>query len=244
MNIYKAEGIVLHTIKHGERALVAYVLTDIAGRETYLIRGIGSVRSKEGRWGRASFFQPMFPIEFNGFVPPKSNMHSMREVRLSSPLRCIPFDVRKSTIALFMAEIIYKLVKEEEQNLPLFEFVKKSVFALDQMEDGVANFHLWFLVGLSRYLGFYPSNEYVEGDYFDIVNGCFKRGVPLHRFVINEENSRLLYELMDCEVSDLGNIKLSRRQRNDFIESLLSYFGYYLDTMNSIQSIKILTEVF
>ena len=159
-------------------------------------------------------------------------------------LQHIPFDVRKSTISLFMAEVLYRLIKEVEPNSPLFGFVRASVMALDQMEEGISNFHLWFLVQLSAFLGFYPGNEYTEGDWFDIVEGSFTAGFPEHAVAINRPNAALLATLMSAEAEELGTLRLSRTQRADFLSDMLHYFGYHLDAINKVQSLRILGEIF
>lgn len=241
MKTYKAQGIVLHTIKYGDTSMVAYLLTDLHGRRNFMVQG---VKSTKGKGSKASMLQPMFTLEFEGLTSSHSQMDRMKDVRMGYPLRSLPFDVRKSTIALFMAEVLYKLIKEVEPNSPLFDFVWNSVVALDGMEDGVANFHLWFLVQMSSFLGFYPANEYSEGDFFDIVEGSFTPLVPSHNIVINKANAQLMDVLMNCPPGELGNLKLGRGQRGDFLASVLHYFGYHLDAINKIQSLKILAEVF
>lgn len=241
MRDYKAKGIVLHSVKYGDNALVLYLLTDTMGRQTYMVRG---VRSSKGKGNRAALFQPMFVVEFVGITSPKMEMHRMRDVRNAIPLSTVPFDVRKSTISLFMAEVIYRLVREVESNPPLFEFITYSIKSLDRMEEGVANFHLWFLVKLSRFLGFYPGNEYREGNWFDVEQGLFTPQMPIHKYSLNSQNSRTLSLLMDVELSSLDDIKLSRKQRSSFLTELINYFAYHLDTINQVKSIEILKEVF
>lgn len=242
MKQYKARGIVLNTMKYGDSGVIVHILTDVAGRRGYMVQGLG--KGKSGSKGKGALFQPMFLVDFVGLEGSKMQLDRMREASLAEPLQSIPFDVRKSTIALFMAEVLYKLVREVEPNSPLFEFVYNSVVALDNMEEGVHNFHLWFMVGLSRHLGFYPSGEWFEGAVFDIEAGCFTRTMPRSGLFIGEENSRLLGELMEVSVMNLKEIALSRVQRSEFLAALLTYFGYHLDTIHQIQSLRILSEVF
>lgn len=242
MKQYKARGIVLNTMKYGDSGVIVHILTDVAGRRGYMVQGLG--KGKSGSKGKGALFQPMFLVDFVGLEGSKMQLDRMREASLAEPLQSIPFDVRKSTIALFMAEVLYKLVREVEPNSPLFEFVYNSVVALDNMEEGVHNFHLWFMVGLSRHLGFYPSGEWFEGAVFDIEAGCFTRTMPRSGLFIGEENSRLLGKLMEVSVMNLKEIALSRVQRSEFLAALLTYFGYHLDTIHQIQSLRILAEVF
>ena len=242
MKTYKARGIVLHSLKYGESGMVVYMLTDVGGRRTYMVQG---VRPSSGRGSKLALFQPMFPLEFEGLESAKAEMHRFREVRNAFPMQSLPFDVRKSTIALFMAEVLYRLVRETEPNAPLFDFVWGSVGALDDMQDGVANFHLWFLANLSRLLGFSPGNLYTEGAWFDIAEGAYSVVPPrISTLALSKENARILRDLLECDVRYLAEIGLNRTQRVDFLNAMLVYYGYHLDAIHAVQSVKILREVF
>ena len=237
MKTYKGRGSVLHTLKYGDTSMVAYLLTDVGGRRSYMVQG---VRSTRGRGSKLALFQPMFAVEFEGLESPRRQMDSFREVRSGAVLRSVPFDVRKSTIALFMAEVLYRLVRESEPNGPLFDFVWGSVGALDAMEEGVANFHLWFLANLSRFLGFYPGNAYTAGAFFDSREGLYTKTPPPHAGYMSGEHARTLDDFIRCDVRCLGEIGLNRRQRVGFLDALLVYYGFHLDAIRAVQSVKIL----
>ena len=241
MKTYKGRGIVLHTLKYGDSSMVVYLLTDVGGRRSYMVQG---VRSRSGRGSKLALFQPVFPVEFEGLESPRQEMHRFREVRAGFALQSLPFDVRKSTMALFMAEVLYRLIREVEANEPLFDFLCEAVLKLDAMREGIANYHLWFLVRLSAYLGFYPGNEYIENGCFDIRGGLFTPSMPAHRIGMNEACARLLGTLMECEADALAEIPLSRARRTEFMEAMLSFFGYHFDSIHSVRSISILREVF
>ena len=138
MKSYKARGIVLNTVKYGDTSMVAHLLTDAFGRQSYMVQG---VRSSKGRGSKMALFQPMFALEYEGLSSPKMEMHRLREVRNGILLKSMPYDVRKSTIALFMAESLYRLIGESEANQPLFDFVWGSVEALDELQEGVSRQH-------------------------------------------------------------------------------------------------------
>ena len=186
LKTYKARGIVLNSLKYGDSAMVVHLLTDALGRQSYMVQG---VRSSRGRGSKLALFQPMFALEFEGLTSSRQQMHRFREVQSGIVLQRMPFDVRRSTIALFMAEVLYRLVKESEPDSQLFDFVWESIGALDSMEEGVANFHLWFLVNLSRFLGFYPGNEYMPGAWFDACEGSYTVQKPPHATVMTPENA-------------------------------------------------------
>ncbi len=239
MNSYKAQGIVLHTIKYGDSSLIVSLLTDTIGRQSYIVQGI---RSRKGN--KSAILQPMFPVEFEGLTSTRSQLDRMKDLRLSYPLKSIPFDVRKSTISLFMAETLDKLIRETEPAPELFAFIRDSVLALDCLTEGVSNFHLWFLVRMSAFLGFRPANCYSEGDMFDIIEGSFTSVRPAHAIFIDRPGAALMDAMMQCDISGLGGIELARGQRSAFLADLLRYFGYHLEAIGKIESLRILGEVF
>ncbi|MCM1151296.1 MAG: DNA repair protein RecO [Alistipes sp.] len=241
MKSYKGRGVVLHTLKYGDSSMVAYLLTDVGGRRSYMVQG---VRSRSGRGSKLALFQPMFPVEFEGLESSKQQMHRFKEIRTAFSLQSTPFDVRKSTMALFMAEVLYRLVRESEPNEALFDFVWGSVEALDAMQEGVANFHLWFLANLSRFLGFCPGNDYMPGAWFDIREGLFTPIQPPHTGIMTRECAAVLRDLLACDVRRLSEIGLNRSQRVEFLNAMLVYFGYHLDAISAVQSVRILKEVF
>ncbi len=240
MKSYKARGIVLGTLKYGEKGVVVHMLTDVIGRQSYMVQGVRPT----ARGSKMALLQPMFAVEYIGLESQKMSMHRMKDLVPGIVLQSTPFDVRKSTMALFMAEVLYRLVKESEPAEGLFDFVWGSVEALDALQEGIANFHLWFLANLSRPLGFSPDNEYNDGDYLDIRDGHFTP-IPLIRSEsLSPDNARILHDMLECDVRYLGEIGLNRTQRVEFLEAMLKYYGYHLDTIRSVESLRILQEVF
>ena len=191
-----------------------------------------------------ALLQPMFAVEFEGLQSQKMSMHRMKDLVPGIVLQSTPFDVRKSTMALFMAEVLYRLVKESEPAEGLFDFVWGSVEALDTLDEGIANFHLWFLANLSRPLGFSPDNEYSDGDYLDIRDGHFTAIQLMRSESLSPDNARILHDMLECDVRYLGEIGLNRTQRVEFLEAMLKYYSYHLDTIRSVESLRILQEVF
>ena len=240
MKSYKARGIVLATLKYGEKGVVAHLLTDVCGRQSYMVQGVKS----SAKGSKMALLQPMFAVEFEGLLSSKMSMHRMKDLCPAMVLHTLPFDVRKSTMALFMAELLYRLLRDNEVSDELFDFVWGSVAALDALEEGISNFHLWFLANLSRPLGFSPDNEYVDGAWLDIRDGHFTPYALVPSFAIDPQNARLLHDMLECDVRYLGEIGLNRTERVGFLEAMLKYYTYHLDSIRSVESIRILQEVF
>lgn len=237
---YKARGIVLGTLKYGEKGVIVHLLTDVCGRQSYMIQGVRPT----AKGSKMALLQPMFTVEFEGLTSSKMSLHRMKDIVPGMVLHTTPFDVRKSTMALFMAEVLYRLIKESEESCGLFDFVWGSVAALDALEEGIANFHLWFLANLSRPLGFSPDNEYIDGAWLDIRDGHFTPNALIPSFALSPENARILHDMLECDVRYLGEIGLNRTERVEFLEAMLKYYSYHLDSIRSVESIRVLKEVF
>lgn len=237
---YKSRGVVLTTVKYGDSSIIVQLFTELYGRVSYMVHG---AYSRRGRGGKMALFQPLTPLEVVASGE-GGRLHRFSEVSAGMVLKHTPYDVKRSTISLFIAEVIYRLIREDESNPPLFDFVWSSIQALDILEEGVSNFHLYFLVNLSRFLGFYPENNYRKGDWFDPREGHFCSDEPdcIARF--SPRVAERLRDFIECDVRHLGEIPLSRGERVEFLESMLDYYSYHLDIRHSVSSLEVLREVF
>ena len=134
---YKARGIVLGTLKYGEKGVIVHMLTDVCGRQSYMVQGIRPT----AKGSKMALFQPMFAVEFEGLSSTKMSLHRLKDVVPGMVLQTTPFDVRKSTMALFMAEVLYRLIRDNEDNSDLFDFV---------WADKAANLRLLLTLAKSR----------------------------------------------------------------------------------------------
>ncbi|MDR0414871.1 MAG: DNA repair protein RecO [Prevotellaceae bacterium] len=238
----KLRGIVLHSIKYGESSVIAYIYTDLHGRQTYMVNGVRGAKQRR----RSSLIQPLFLLDIEAYPERRrGSMCRMKEFCASVPLQSLPFDVHKNVIALFIGEVLYKLIREEEQNEALFDFLHRHILLLDEMEHGVVGFHLYFLAQLARHLGFFPGNAYSEEySYFDMKNGVFVPFAPQHGVFMDKPTSALLGEFIGATFNDLQHMRASREHRNMLMHKLLDYYCSHLGMANPIRSLAVLEEVF
>lgn len=230
------QGVVLHSLKYSESQLIIHILTRTGGRRSFITK-VG------GRGSGRNLFQPLYLIDF---VPLRSRgeMGKLSQVSASIPLYNIPYEIAKSSITLFIAEVLYRLIKEENADERLFDFVQSSVIALDLAEGSVANFHLHFMVRLLHYLGFAPQGRYVAGSWFDIKSGTYEVVEPQHSLKFSQFDTHLLNRLVNCPVSQITEIELNRSQRSDFLEQMVTLYGFHTESVYSVNSISIFREIF
>jgi DNA repair protein RecO (recombination protein O) len=182
----------------------------------------------------------------------------LKEVRLLTPYSSIPFSPEKLAISLFVAEFLYHALRSEQQNAPLFAYLCDSMQWLDIAETGFVNFHLTFLMRMSRFLGFYPNlgltpnpspkregDSYREGDelFFDLREGRFCSTAPTHRDFLQSTDARRIHTLMRMDFPTMHLFRLSRQDRNRITEVLLHYYRLHIAQFPELKSLDVLKEL-
>lgn len=238
---YKTEGIILHGIKYGDTGRIVTVYTESFGRTSFILQGIHSKKST----GKANLLQPLFLLELEVDHRQGRELQRAREIKIKHPYQTLPFDVVKSSQAIFIAEVLYKVLKEEEPRPELFEFLSHSFRIFDLLREGISNFHLVFLIHLTRYMGFAPNNNYsVNRNIFDMVSGSFTEYKPSHPHFMEAEESRILSELTNISFEEMSRISLNSVSRNLLLLKIIDYFSLHLGIRLQIKSLHVLHELF
>lgn len=237
----KTRGIVLHSIKYGERGLITTIYTEAFGRMSFIMQGIHNRKSIT----KANLLRQLSLLEMEVDFKQGRELQRVREIKNSSPFSTIPYEITKSTQALFLAELLFKVLREEESRPELFAFLYGSIQLLDLMEEGVSNFHLLFMIQLSRYLGFAPSNNFSATErFFDLMAGKFAVNPPDHPWHLKESESEILSKLLEMSYQDAPLFKPDQAVRQTFLSFILEYYGLHLGNKIQIKSLDILKQLF
>jgi DNA repair protein RecO (recombination protein O) len=239
--LYKTRGIVLHYIKYSETSVIVTIYTERFGRQAYIINGVRSKKAKI----KANILQPLFLLDMEVYYKPKRDLQRVKEVQNAVVFSSLPYDIRKSTVAIFIAEIIYKAIQEQESNLELFEYLYNSVQILDLKESGLSVFHIYFLIQLSKYLGFFPNNNYSEEKcFFDLKAGAFMQIRPFHTSFLDKEHSLIFSQLMNFSADQHESLKIAYKERIELLEKIIEYYRLHNTGISEIKSMSVLKEVF
>lgn len=168
-------------------------------------------------------------------------MHRIKELKCNPLLQTIHYDMVKNGIALFVTEIVDACAQEESSNPELFSFLTSFIQALDLEDEGVSNYPIYFLLQLSRLLGFAPKGEYKPGLVFDLLNGTFIERELASNISINEEGSSALYDLLFS--SDWSREMLTKSARSIILDGLLRYYEIHALHGRKIKSHIVLREI-
>ncbi|MCD7938491.1 MAG: DNA repair protein RecO [Tannerellaceae bacterium] len=237
----KTRGIVLHSIPYNDKYSIVYMYTERFGRATYMV---ARSRGKKSPVSRA-LFMPLSVLEMEVEHKNKRDIHRIKESRVHIPLNELFCNPVKNILALFLAEVLYRAIKETEPDTRLFEFLVRSIQYLEVADKGIANFHLVFLLQLLNYLGVYPNTEsYVANSYFDMLNGEFITRLPLHRHYLNQVESMVFARLFRISFENMGVYTFGRQERVNIIHRILEYYRLHIPDLPEIKSLSVMQSLF
>jgi DNA repair protein RecO (recombination protein O) len=218
--LHKTRGVVFRFIKYGESSIIVNIFTEAFGLQSYIVNGIRSKTAKN----RIALYQPLTLLDLVVYHRENANINRIKEVKCLYPYQSIHLDIKKSGVALFINEIINKTIKEESHAEELCDFMVKSFVTLDQLENQVENFHLRFLLKLSRHLGFgaYNTNEILGARLTDV------------------STEKLLVNLIESEYNDA--LTITNPQRRELLDILLRFYGDHI-AFGEIRSVHVLRDV-
>ena len=237
----KTQAIVLHAIKYGETRLIVDMFTKVFGRQAFIVSIPKTPKGKV----KKQFFQPLTILEIETDIRPRQQLQKLHDVRLAAPFASIPFEPDKLAISLFVAEFLYYALRSEQRNELLYEYLENSIVWLDGQQSSFANFHLVFLLRLTRFLGFYPNlDDYKDGDYFDLRESVFMPMPPVHRDFLHPEEAQKVQLMMRMDFPTMHLFRMSHQERNRLLEVSLKYYRLHLPDFPEMKSIEVLQALY
>lgn len=234
----KTKGIVLHTFKHGETSVISHIYTTLNGKQSYIFKGLLSKKNKQ-----RNALQPLSLLELIVYNKPSRTIQLVKEFKFSPVYQSIPFDVHKSTIALFLSEVLYRVLKEETPNVEMYQFIEQSLLFFDKQIKQSSLFHLLFLTQLSRYLGFFPQQNYSNyKQFFNLNTGLFS-STKNPDYGLNKKMSKDLMTLLSTKISELSNLKIFS-SKISLLDSIMQFYRFHIDGINTINSLAVLKNVY
>lgn len=235
--LVKTKAIVISSIKYQEKSLIVKCFTQSHGLKSYFVRDAFSGRKSNQK---IAYFQPLSILEIEAVHKNKGTLENFKEIKISTPFQTIHTDIYKSTIVLFISEILYHSIHEEEKNESLFSFLETALLWLDH-HDEIANFHLILMLEATKYLGFYPDISDMDMPFFDSNEGVFSPFQAISSLTEHETN--LFKKLIDLRFDNDQKI-FHVIERQIVLKTLIDYYSYHLDGFRRPKSLDVLKEVF
>ncbi|NNK28374.1 MAG: DNA repair protein RecO [Flavobacteriaceae bacterium] len=237
--LVSTDAIIISKLKYGDSDVILSCYTENSGIKSYLLKSV--LKQRKGKF-KPAYLQPLSLVHLNAVHKENRSLQKLQELKPIVHYVSLHTDISKSTVVMFLSEILQQLLKEEERNESLYMFLSTSLQWLDQQEIS-PNFHLLFLLRLTKYLGFYPDVTNLSGEFFNLESGKFESSKH-DLYSISDNNLTLLKQLIGIKFDALNEIKVNSRQRQDFLNMILLYFELHLGGFKKPRSLQILNQIF
>ncbi len=240
--LHTTKGIVLHHFKYAEKSVIAKIYTQKFGLQSYLINGVRNKKSKN----KLAYLQALSIVEINAYHKTSKTLQQLKNIKLHIPFQSIPFNIYKSSISFFIAEVLLKSIKEEEPNENLFHFLIHAVQILDLQHNNYNNFHLIFLAQLAKHLGFYPQKIQIDTTktlFFDLQEGVFTHQTPHHQAFVLGQKASSFFTTLGTNFDAMSSLTINTKQRKILLNVFLDFYALQLANFGALKSKSILEEI-
>lgn len=232
-------AIVLHSFMFNDTKMIAEILTETEGRISCVMK----IPRTKSRKNPKNLFQPLSILDLSLEKKPASQLATVKEAHLSLAYSSIPFDAKKLAIAFFIAEFLKVTTRNGQGDPLMFRFIRESLLWLDNAVTGYTNFHLAFLIRMTRFIGIYPNlDNYTQESRFDLENGNFvKRGSG--RSFLSIKETAIMHKLMRINYNNMHLFRMTRSERNRCLDTITNFYRIHLPDFGELKTLDILREM-
>ncbi|OXA99457.1 DNA repair protein RecO [Flavobacterium pectinovorum] len=235
--LVKTKAIVISALKFQEKSLIVKCFTLSSGLKSYFVRDAFSNRKTSQK---IAYFQPFSILEIEAVHKNKGTLENLKEIKTAVPFQTIHTDIVKSTIVMFLSEMLHHSIQEEEKNESLFEFLESALIWFDH-HDEVSNFHLILLLEATKYLGFYPDVSEIDLPFFEMNDGVFTLFHGIN--ALTEHETNLFKKLIDLKFDNDQRV-FHVVERQVLLKVLIEYYSFHLEGFKRPKSLDVLREIF
>lgn len=239
MSSQKTRGVVLRFLPYNDKNKIVKIYTEHFGLKTFIVSASNSKNSRQ----KTALLQALQPIWLETSFNETGKLTRLGEITAAEHIINAMQHQAKRSILLFLNEVLYKCLREEQADEPLFNFIIESIAYLNKTDQNCNNFHLIFLAQLCQFLGFMPSKNYSNYyKYFYYREGLFD-SFKSDNLMMDEEQSRLFFQLINLDYKSMEDLTLHTNSRNKLLENILYYYTQHLPSFNDIKSLEVLAEI-
>jgi DNA repair protein RecO (recombination protein O) len=169
----------------------------------------------------------------------------IKEVKNTMISKDIHSSINKTTLTIAISEMMYKTIREEEQNENLYDYCLNAIKILNNSDERLNNFFLVFSTQYLRHVGFYPVMNYdVDHPVFNLLSGKFSQKAVDHEMYMSLDESKHFNLILNLDLKDFNSIEIPVNLRQEIMKHLLSYYEIHVNGFNKLNSYAVLLSVF
>ena len=227
-------GILLKRIPYSETSLVLTIFTLLEGKKSFLFQG---AKKKKG-----NVLLPLSPIELTYFQRDDSQLAKISETQLIHTFESIPFHPIKSTIVFFQVEVLQSILHEGVKDENLFRFIEGELCWMDKQVP-LTNYPIYWMLELTKYLGFFPLKPDNKTPFLDLENGLFLGSAPSHTNYKNGIEVEWLGEFVNLTKEEILAVDLQKKHRKNCLSILIEFYKFHIPNFNLNDSIAIIESI-
>lgn len=241
--VFHTKGIVLRTVSYGETSIIVLIYTERFGIQSYLVNG---VRTRKKSALKGNLFQPASILDLEVYHNELKNLQRIKEAKWHYLYRQIFFNVYKNAVAMFITELLQKVLKQPENNPELYEFIEDAYIQLDGSDAKItSNYPCFFALHLTAFLGSRIQDNYsIENNILNLQEGRFEKHSPPHLFYTDSEIAFAISQLLKAmHPQELGDITLNNAVRQLVLDALMQFYTLHVHDFGTMRSLPVLHEV-
>ena len=238
--LQKTKAIVLKTIKYSDNSVITTFYSKELGKISVIIKSLHSKKSIT----KVNYLQPFFILDVELYHKENRNIQKAKEIKPSYNFKTLPFNVVKLSLAMFLSEIVNKSIKEEETNKELYNYLEKTIEFIDVAEKNISNFHLIFLLHLSKFLGFFPQNNFGDKNWFFDIEKAIFVDYKNNFNQLELPDSKIISNLLNYDFENFYKINLSKAERNKTLQNILLFYSKQIPEFGKIKSLEVMQAIF
>lgn len=205
----------MNVVRHSDQTVVAHLFTRAYGMVPFVVK-----RPSGGRaGGHAAMLSLLTQLSIECHAPVDGCIQRLSGAEIDEPYVSLPFSMHKTAMSMFLADVLWHALRHEQASDSLYEFVSLSLRWLDGADDGYANFHIVFLLQLTRYMGYDPR-------------------------MLPEAGELQMDKLMRHNYRTMRLLQLNGRQRSHFLHRLVDFYRQNVPGFPELKSMEILEDTY
>jgi len=237
--LISSPGIILSKVRYQDNDLIVKCLTRDLGVVSYMIKNISMSKKSKNKF---AFFQLLNILDLETNYNPNRSIQYIKDLKVKYNFTSLHTNIYKSSVVMFLSEILSNIIHIETKDMELFDFIEKSLIWYDKSEDS-STFYLIFLMKITHYLGFYPDCTNMSYNYFNLEEGLFESSKN-SQYVIEGSSLVLFKTILGIKFDGNKLPFIDKTNKKDILKNILIYFKLHVDGFKDPKSLKVLNQIF
>lgn len=235
--MHKTDAIILKRFQYNDKQSIIHTYTYEYGFMEFITPN----STQRKKWG----VSPMQIVEIEFFLNQKGKINSIKNIYSVGTNTAI-FAVPNINILMLWAEILSVVLKKEEANPDIFDYIKNAIEYINEDSNNAQLLNLFFLYNFLKFIGFkIDTSTFQSGYLFSVEDGCFYSESSANKTISGINAAKIIFRLSTCKVQDIDKVKLNKSSMKILLDILLIYIDRHLNTkLYNNKGIKIIYEVF